>query len=233
MLPGRVFTVALAVALAAAVALTGVGLGVDGGYDTRYPRPTSLGYGVDGDTGAAYWVSTGAADDPVTGPLLADRVPLPDGVFPNVAPQSPISASARPAPSVVAPTVDAPVSVDRGGGVREVRVRLRAAASATKLLVYADVAGNEIIGVTANGARLPGDRTAPDGQWGMSYAAPPADGVELVITVRGAGELPLTVLAQYTGLPAEAGAPTLPPDASWVQMSAYAGQSFASRRVRV
>lgn len=62
---------------------------------------------------------------------------------------------------------------------------------------------------------------------GVAYAAPPAVGVELTFTARR--PLTRTVVALYGSLPADAGAPALPPGADWVEMSALAGQSFTAR----
>jgi len=221
----RVFTVMQSFVLVAAVTLVGVGLGVDG-FDIGRPRPVSLGYAVDGDTGRAYWVTTGEPDEPMVAPLLAQRVTLPTGSFPNLPPRPVLATVARPTRSVVVPTLQQLGDRRRSDGARDTSVRVQAGPGASYVYVY----GDAIEGATVGGIALPGG-TNVGGRWGAGYAAPPADGIEMTFTTHG--PLTVRVIALYGTLPADAGAPGLPPDASWVTMSALAGQTSATREFTV
>jgi hypothetical protein len=217
----RVLTAVQVIATVAAVALLGVGLGVDG-FDQHHPRPVSLGYAVDGNSGQAYWVTAGEPDEPVVAPLLSTRATLPTDRFPNLGSRQVIAGAARAVPSVVVPTLEKVHAKDLADGTRTSRVRVQAGSTASHLYLYADT----LLSATVDGVSLPGG-TNVNGRWGVVYAAPPTDGVELTVTARG--PLTLTVIALYGTLPADANAPNPPSDASWVAMSALAGQSFATR----
>jgi len=217
----RALTAVQLVAAVAAVALVGVGLGVDG-FDPHRPRPVSLGYALDGNSGQAYWVTAGEPDEPVVAPLLTKPAPLPADRFRNLGSRRVVAGAAPAAGSVGVPILEELDSQDLTDGTRTTRVRLRAGPTASHVYVY----GDTVLGATVGGVALPGG-TNVDGRWGVVYAAPPADGLDLTVTARG--PLTLTVIALYGSLPADAGAPGLPSDASWVAMSALAGQSFATR----
>jgi Peptidase family M28 len=227
----RVLTAgALAVAVAG-VATIGVGAAVDG-YGRTDPRPVSLGYALEADTGTASWLSLGGAEQPVVGPLLTggqvrldDRIPSLGGV----------SLSSGPAPVAAAlagPRAEQSTAEERDG-VRTVRLRITVPADAYSVDVYADTGRHEILDATVNGEALPGGLNRPgadgDWDWGFSYAAPPDSGVDLRIRARGDGPVRIRAVATSASLPAGAGAPTLSPDLSWSAFPTIAGETFVVR----
>ncbi|WP_266695550.1 hypothetical protein [Streptomyces sp. NBC_00906] len=228
----RAFTVGmLATAVAGAGTLV-VGTALDG-YSADEPRPVSLGYVLESDTGKATWVSDGDTSQPTVGKLLTgeparfeDRIPpLGDTVLAN-------------GPAKAAP-LDTPLTKNASAveteGVRTIRVRVQGPADAHTIAVHADTRAHQILGATVEGAKLTGGPKRPESGWDWSfdYAAPPADGIDVVIRTRGKGPLPIRVVSTTAGLPDGVGAPTLATDESWASWPSAAGQTFVVRTFRL
>ncbi|MFD7619811.1 M28 family peptidase [Streptomyces sp. NPDC059802] len=188
---------------------------------------------LESDTGKATWVSDGDTSQPAVGKLLTgeparfeDRVPaLDDAVLAN--------GAAKAAPLDTPRTKNA--SATEAGGVRTIRVRIQAPADAHTIDVHADTRAHQILDATVEGAKLTGSPKHPQGAWNWSfgYAAPPADGIDVVIRTRGQGPLPLRVVSTAAGLPDGVGAPTLAADQSWASWPSVAGQTFVVRTFRL
>ncbi|GIF62780.1 aminopeptidase [Asanoa ishikariensis] len=226
-LPSRRLLTAATLALAVGAAATvGVSVVADG-YSPAKPRPVSLGYVLETDSGTATWVSVGGQDQPGVGPLLtagqislADRVP-PIGQEPVNSGPAPLATLAPPEVSPVAPPTD------ESDGVRSVRVKIQVPAGAYAVDVYTDTT---ILSATVAGAPL---AAATDTQWGFRYSAPPAEGFELTVRTRGPGPLRLRVVSSTAGLPSDVGAPTLPADAAWSSWPVIPAQTFVVRTVEL
>jgi hypothetical protein len=226
---GRPLTVLMLVVAVAAPALIAAGLIVDD-YDAMHPRPVSLGYAADFDRGDTRWLST-RADPAVNGVLTGEPITL-DELYPILPGGRYLSGPAQTAPSVTAPTAEPLGQTTTADGVREIRLRLRAAGANT-IGVYADTSQLQIVGATANGAGVDGGQNLPPNRgawrWGMRYIAPPADGIDLTVRTRGTGPLRLRIISQSSGLPADASPPQLPESATWTPYPSVAGQTFAAR----
>ncbi|MFI6586172.1 hypothetical protein [Embleya sp. NPDC050493] len=221
--------------LAVAVAGTGtlvVGTTLDG-YSAAEPRPISLGYVLESDTGRATWVSLGDSSQPSVGRLLTGEPARYDDRVPSLGNVALANGTARTAP------LDTPlikeVSSAEADGVRTIRVRIQAPVDAHTLDVHADTGAHRILDATVQGAKIAGSPKQSKGGWGwsFSYAAPPADGIDVVIRTRGAGPLPLRVVSTAVGLPAGADAPALAADESWASWPSVAGQTFVVRTFRL
>ncbi|MGW3816941.1 M28 family peptidase [Streptomyces sp. NPDC005046] len=192
------------------------GLAADG-VDADHPSQVSLLYTLDADTGRARWASTGEGTHPWVERLVdQDRANLEDG-FPNLV-RPEWRTGAAPAARVPRPTARV-LSTDRSGDTRTVRLRLGAeGGTASRLMLYADTTGATVTEARVGDVRVPGGANRPtaDGpwKWGLIQVAPPADGVELTLKVRGTGPLKLRLVAQASGLPATALGPK-PATVSW------------------
>ncbi|WP_433389465.1 M20/M25/M40 family metallo-hydrolase [Micromonospora sp. KLBMP9576] len=228
----RTLTTAMAVLAVACVAIAGAGVATDS-YDRTRPQPVSLAYVLETDTGTATWVSAGGPGQPGIGRLVtAGPVRLDERVPPFLG----WSLHAGPAPVVAnlaRPEVTGSPSAE--SGVRTLRVT--APAGAYRVDVYADTSAHEILGATVDGATIAGGLTVPaeaaPWRWGFRYTAPPADGIDLTLRVRGAGPLPVRVVSTSATLPAAAGAPALPPEASWSGWPVLAGETLVVRTFRL
>ncbi|WP_405469135.1 M20/M25/M40 family metallo-hydrolase [Streptomyces canus] len=198
------------VAWTSVAALVGVAVCVAGvardGVDGRHPAQVSLLYVVDGDRNKARWVSSGLGDHPWLEQYVGDGTAPVTGQFPCL--KEPEDWRTGPAPLVDAPAPELRVlSTRRGAGSREVVVRINAVGgTVSQLMLYADTAGGSSVqDLTVDGDELPEENNKPDtkGRWGwdFTYAAPPAQGVELKLKVKGDGPLNLRLLAKSLGFP--------------------------------
>ncbi|MFG2631448.1 M28 family peptidase [Streptomyces sp. NPDC048473] len=230
--PRRALTAGMLAVTVAGVGTLVVGTALDG-YNAEEPRPVSLGYVLESDTGKATWVSDGDSSQPAVGKLLTgeparfeDRVPaLDDAVLAN--------GAAKAAPLDTPRTAN--VSSTEADGVRTVRFRIQGPADAHTIAVHADTRAHQILDATVEGAKLTGGPKRPGSGWGWSfdYAAPPADGLDVVVRIRGKGPLPIRVVSTAAGLPGGVGAPTLAADQSWTSWPSVAGQTFVVRTFRL
>ena len=191
----------LAVALAAFVVAA-----AHSGYDADHPRPDSLFYAFNADTGKAAWASRDRAPDAWTSQVLAGASPG------SLADYGPFHASYLhlEAPPVAAVPPSATVLGDTiAGGVRTLRLLIRSA-SGTRV-VWIGVSGVEVLRGSVNGKPLP-DSIAHEKrkEWQLRYTAPPPEGVELTLSVRTAGELSLVLTDVVDGLPEVGGASLRP-----------------------
>lgn len=227
----RAFAALQACVLLAAAVTAGVGVAVDG-FDADHPRPVSLAYAWEADSGDAHWVSDGGPDQPVVGPLLTagaarfdDRIPPLGG--------SPLFSGPAPPAAGIEPVVtrSAPDDVDPVGGSRSIHLQIDVPADTYLVDVRADTTAQDVPTTTVNGVTIPADTGPPTGPWGWGfrYAAPPRDGIDLTLRVRGSGPLRIRVVSTTPGLPDDVGAPRLPPAVSWAGWPALSGQTIAVR----
>jgi hypothetical protein len=180
--------------------LIAAGLATDGS-DVHRRKINSVFYALNADTNQARWMSTDASLDEWTSqfiPAGAKRESL-STLFPwssQVAWQAEAPAVALPAPS-------AEVLDDRtNGDVRSLRLRLISQRRAPLMLVYTDSSA-EVLRAFVNGRAA---RSSTSGSGGdadsqkvtknslrLSYAAPPPEGLEVLLEVRAASPLKLTV----------------------------------------
>jgi hypothetical protein len=206
--------------LPGAVALLGVGLlGVGvatSGFSAAQPRPDVLAYGLDADTGQAYWLTLDPRLDGWTGRFLAGgtRRTLDE----LLGASDPIPVLAAPAPAAALPPPRLTVeSQEQAGDVRTLRLRLASARQAGRLHLWP---GPGTLIVAANlGAAPP---VAVDGEE-LLISGLPAEGIDLTVRVRASGPARFTLLDRSTGLP---DLPGLPPRPATV-MSAPVGEDLS------
>ncbi|MFD4861716.1 M20/M25/M40 family metallo-hydrolase [Streptomyces atratus] len=228
----RTFTVGILATAVAGVGTLGVGTALDG-YSADEPRPVSLGYALESDTGKATWVSLGDTSQPAVGKLLTGEPARYDDRIPSLGDVVLANGPAKAVPLDTPRTAN--VSSTEADGVRTVRVRIQGPADAHTIAVHADTRAHQILDATVEGAKLTGGPKRQGGGWGWSfdYAAPPAEGLDVVVRIRGKGPLPIRVVSTAAGLPGGAGAPTLVADQSWASWPSVAGQTFVVRTFRL
>ena len=169
------------------------------GYDALHPRPDSLAYWLNADTGKGSWISLDERPDGwtsqfLTGGIERDKIdifvtPRGESVLRTDAP--PVKL---PAPEIV--TLDDSVSSNE----RILRLRLTSLRHADVLWVALEKV--TVLRATIGGKKLPSKTVEPnDRLWGFYYAVPPADGIELNIAVGLADAPQLTLTDQTNGLP--------------------------------
>jgi hypothetical protein len=192
-----------ALALLAGVGCVCVGL-TRAGTGPRQRRTDSVFYFLDADAGRASWLSTDASPDSWTSQFFAEgaRVDNLASVFPWT--RQPVRQSDAPAASLPLPRVEIIEDVTNGDA-RTLRLRLRSQRLAPMLLFYAD-AGTRVRRATLDGRPLYGEgpEAAQDGTRAplrVSFVAPPAEGLELVVETDAAAPFALGVEDLSYGLP--------------------------------
>ncbi|MEU7905962.1 M28 family peptidase [Actinoplanes sp. NPDC049118] len=187
---------ALAAALAL-VACTTAGLVVDR-FDAAHPAPTHLMYALDTDTNQARWLSAEAAPQKWTAQYVAGPAATVTGTLPAFGDELLLAGAAQAAP-LPAPQLTK-VNDSTAGDLRTIRLRLtpQRPVRLVTLHVGAEAAVTQ---ATVAGRPVPADRTA-GGPWGFGlvFHAPPADGIEITMTVRGTAPLKLRVMDASDGL---------------------------------
>ncbi len=184
----------------AVLSLTFISFGaLHSGYDALHPRPDSIAYWLNADTGKGSWISLDERPDGwtsqfLTGGIERDKI----GIFVVPGGESVLKTGAPPlklpAPEIV--TLDDSVSSNE----RILRLRLTSLRNADVLWVALEKV--TVLRATIDGKKLPSKTVEPnDRLWGFYYAVPRADGIELDIAV-GLGDAPrLTLTDQTNGLP--------------------------------
>jgi len=169
------------------------------GYDALHPRPDSIAYWLNADTGKGSWISLDERPDGwtsqfLTGGIKRDKIDIfvtPGGESVLKTDASPLKL---PAPEIV--TLDDSVS----GNKRILRLRLTSLRHADVLWVALEKV--TVLRATIGGKKLPSKMVEPnDRLWGFYYAIPPPDGIELDIAVGLADAPRLTLTDQTNGLP--------------------------------
>lgn len=221
-----------AVLVAGAVATAAVAAHVNT-YDDGSPRPVSLAYAWESDTGTASWLSRGGPEQPGVGRRLTagpddfgDRIPSLAGA--SLYHGQAAEPRELPAPSIAR---TAPDHTDPDTGQRTVRLRLAVPDGATLVDVFADTSRHDVYGATVDGVPIDARDavlTAPWG-WGFRYAAPPGKGIDIAVRTKDSGPLRLRAISTVPGLPKGVHAPTLPSDTVWAGLSELSGQTMAVR----
>jgi hypothetical protein len=186
--------------LPGAAAVLGMGLLLAGsltaGFDARHPRPNSILYALNTDTGQAIWQSSDEEPDAWTAQFLG--ADARKGSVADYLGEAGELHSDAPTVALAAPNV---ALLDDGtrGGVRTLRMRATAPPKANVVVVEAG-AEAQVVGAAVNGERLP-EVAGGMPEWTLNYWDPPSGGVELTLEVKGAGPLTITARAGTPGLP--------------------------------
>jgi peptidase M28-like protein len=181
------------------VAIGGVGTEVDG----RQASVDSLFYGLDADSGEAFWMSTDRAPDAWTARYLSEkprREPAPR-FFPNSDDDVLVTSAPRAelAPPEVTWTKD-----EQRDGLRTVRLHVRSPRGAPELAFYVEGPTEVLeVQVEVDGRRWasPTDAARRGRGWWLRCLAVADRGLDLTLQTRGSGPLRLRVIDGSFGLP--------------------------------
>ncbi len=213
------------------------------GFDTAHPKPDSLFYGLDADTGTAAWFSGDAQPDAWTAPALgAHPRPLRATPFIPFLKWPMFTNPGAPAP-LAPPSLEA-LSDTTAGDTRTLRLRILSPRRADDLFVYGDPHA-QVLSAAVNGKSVGPDIRVPDNkpglklldlirfdQWSFEYFAPPPEGFELSLTVKASGAPQRMVLIDETYGLAGSGAPARPAASMplpWMPDSVFVRKSFTLR----
>jgi hypothetical protein len=170
-------------------------------YDESNPRPDSLIYNFDVNTGETKWVTYDGGLDEWTSQFFPASVVQGLQTSAGSGPGQPRLETQ--APRIELPKDDCTVLEDKVvDGVRTLRMRVGSPRRPRLLNMYVEP-GTEVSSATINGRRYVYD-PAPPGMpagWGFSYVNPSPDGLELVLETRSPGPLKMMLTSYTDGLP--------------------------------
>lgn len=217
------------VSLAAAACLLAAG-SLTSGFDGARPRPNSIFYGLNADSGKAVWASGDNGPDAWTSQFLkggTERGPLPDFLplasirfLHGEAPAAPL-----PAPELTL------VGEEASEGARTLRLRVASTRQAPVISLYVD-GGAVIRAVSINGRLVNAPPEPPDAgrPWALRYFAPPAEGFELSLEVNPARPLNIKAVDQTYELPQFQAAPyRARPEAMTAGPQSFSNSTFVAR----
>jgi peptidase M28-like protein len=173
------------------------------GFDSAHPRPDSVAYVLDADSGKASWVSVGAQTDNWTqqffphGSARTTFVPMPseqgDLRFPALRTNAPDAG--LPAPRL------AMLSDRTSGGLRQLDMRVTSPRGAPNVEVIVRNAGR-IAAASVDGRAVNlGTAAASPGELRIEYYGLPASGVRLTVRVAAGRSIDFTITDRSNGLP--------------------------------
>ncbi|MGY1807367.1 M28 family peptidase [Blastococcus sp. SYSU D00669] len=185
------------VAVVVAAACTATGLVVDR-FDERHPVPSQLVYVLDTDTGQAWWASPESDPGAYTDLYMDVRQPLP-AEYPYLRTEEDLWSGEAEVADLPAPVVE--TVGDRADGTRrEVTLRVLPQRDGVRFVTLdLDAGGGTVVAARAEGRAVPEGSLGESSLW-LTFHALPADGLDVTVTVEGAGPLSLRVVDGSNGL---------------------------------
>jgi hypothetical protein len=174
-----------AVALVAVLACTGTGLAVDR-FDAEHPSLTHLMYAMDADTQQARWLSHEADPQDWTSQYVSGTPATVTETLPAFGDEELLSGPAPAWADLAAPALTL-IDDSAAGADRTLRLKLEPRRPARFVTLH--TAADVTVTRATVGGRPVEVSGAAGGGWGFGFVfhAPPAEGVEITLTVRGTG----------------------------------------------
>jgi hypothetical protein len=222
---------ALVGALAAGLLVYGL---AQASFDSRHPRPVSLAYALDTESGRGYWISDRARRDEATEALFQREVSTAN--LPSFFAEGDVVARAAEseAAELSGPELRL-VSDVRSGRRRTLVFRVRSRRAAPWLFAFLE-RDTKVLETAVNGNPVLGRAVSeppPEGtRWGFRHVGSGDEEIEWSLTIESSGEpVRIVVVDQSSGIPQEgAGAVALPGDVmfarSWVSGTTLVRAAF-------
>ncbi|HEX5204725.1 MAG TPA: M28 family peptidase [Actinoplanes sp.] len=190
-------------ALLATVLATVVGLAADR-FDADHPALTQLMYALDTDNNTAQWLSDEPRVQNWTSQYVSGDPHPVDATLPAFGPEKMRSGQAQVA-ALAAPKLTLE-SDTRSGDSRVLKLRLQPQRQVRLTTLHVE-SGATVTAATVGGRALPAEKLAvkqDGGPWGFGivFHAPPAEGVEITLTVRASGPVRFRAMDGSDGLTA-------------------------------
>ncbi len=185
------------VAVLAALALTATGLRVDR-FDAAHPALTQLMYALDTDSNSARWLSSETTPQPWTAQYVTEA---PAAVVDTLPAFGTEELRTGPAPAATLPAPQLTVVSDTPSAQgRALRLRLVPQRPVRLVTLHLGAAAG-VTDAVVGGHRVPVD-TVAGGPWGFGFVfhAPPAEGIEVDLTVRATGPVRFRAMDAADGL---------------------------------
>ncbi len=169
------------------------------GYDSKHPKPDTISYWLDTDTGKASWISFDEKPDNWTSQFLNGHVEASTLRLFNPVDGDAILKAEAPLAQLYPPSIDTLENSTTGG---ERRLRLRLVSPRKARIIWLQVEKATVLAATIEGRKVQANEVDKRNKvWGIVYVAMPAGGIELDLTLNASESPQLTVIDQSDGLP--------------------------------
>ncbi|MBH8572263.1 M28 family metallopeptidase [Nostocaceae cyanobacterium CENA369] len=171
------------------------------GFDANHPKPNSIFYALNADTGKAIWASFDEQPDEWTSQFLSqnpEKASLTE-YLPFASRQ--FLKNQAPALSLAAPKIIL-LGDNTDNDTRTLRLQIISSRQGRIVRVYLDPK-IEVLEATVNSKKIDDqiNNSNNDGTWGLNYFGLPQEGIELTLTVKKSQSLKLKVVDQSDDLP--------------------------------
>jgi peptidase M28-like protein len=181
----------------ALVVFSVVGLSVDR-FDHDHPALTQLMYALDADTDTAQWISDEPSVQKWTSQYVSGRPHEVRDSLPVFGPEQVRTGKARPA-GIPAPKLtlekDFPST-----GARRLVLRLTPQRPVRLITLHVEASTRVLAAEVQGQSIIPVNQKDQKWGWGFTFHAPPADGIEVTVTVRTPGPVTFRVMDGSDGL---------------------------------
>jgi peptidase M28-like protein len=169
------------------------------GYDSKHPKPDTISYWLDTDTGKASWISFDEKPDNWTSQFLNGHVEASTLRLFNPVDGDAILKAEAPLVQLYPPNIET-LEDSTTGGERKLRLRLVSPRQAR--IIWLQVEKATVLAATLGGRKVQLNEVDKRNKvWGIVYVAMPAEGIELDLTLNASESPQLTVIDQSDGLP--------------------------------
>jgi hypothetical protein len=166
-------------------------------FNQRQPKQNELFYALNADTGNAVWASTSEPDEWTSQFLSTNpRTAAMNDYFPWLGDESFLQQQA-PATSLPAPKIDV-LSDQMDAQARNIHLRVSSAREAATVFIYVDAGVSEAF---VNGQPVSAVQTTQQKSWMLIYAAPPREGIDLLLKTESSEPVPIKVVDRSFQLP--------------------------------
>ena len=173
------------------------------GFDANHPKPNSIFYGLNADTGKAIWASADEKSDEWTSQFLSNK--FEKNVLSEFLPMVSAQFINSPAPVVLLtpPKIEV-LSNDLSDDIRTIRMHITSPRQARVMNISLD-SETEVLAAQVNGKQikyksLPTTSKSPK-PWGLDYFAFPTEGIELTLNIKATQALVLRAVDRSDELP--------------------------------
>ena len=169
------------------------------GYDNDYPKPDSISYWLNSDTGKASWITFDEKPDSWTSQFLTSHFEKSLlHIFNPVNGDAILRAEAPPV-QFPPPTIEMLEDSTRGP---ERKLRFHLVSPRQARIIWLQVEKAAVLAATLEGRKVQvNDADKRNRVWGIVYVALPSEGIELDLTLNASDHPQITVTDQSDGLP--------------------------------
>ncbi len=169
------------------------------GYDAEHPKPDTISYWLDSNTGKASWISFDTNPDNWTSQFLTGHFEASTLHLFNPVDGDAILKTEAPYAQLPPPSIE---TLEDSVTSRERRLRLHFVSPRQARIIWIHIEKATVLAATVEGRNIQVNEADKRNKvWGLVYLALPSEGIELDLTLN-ASEMPqLTVIDQSDGLP--------------------------------